>query len=390
LATFGAFLVSHRYLDAAELEEVTQATVLRGGRLGTAVVEGGLLTPEQLDEALAAHHGLPPIPKVWFTHLEAAARARLTVDLIQRRQAFPLRLEKRTLHVGMVDPRNDAVIEEIAFASGCKIAVYALSELRFVELMQRAFGVKPPPRFAALLDTKQLGRIAKRRADQLAARKRVLGSAAPGASAPGASAAATIGPLDEDMDLVDERTFARMLAQQAAELPSFAPDPSGAAALQHHESVLRDTRDRNAVVDATLALAGAFVELAALFVMRDGVAAGLSATRGGQRFGIESILAPLSGGSLLAEAVRRRGAVRGVPEANLDRMLARALRCGPNAELAVFPVVIGDRVAQLILAQGGAGLAETGIAALAALTPLVAAAYQRLIRGHQQGAGLSP
>ena len=53
MATFAAFLVERDYLTAAELAEVTESIVLYGGRLGTAVVEAGLLTADEVDRALA-------------------------------------------------------------------------------------------------------------------------------------------------------------------------------------------------------------------------------------------------------------------------------------------------------------------------------------------------
>jgi hypothetical protein len=74
VASFAAFLVGSDYMTASELEEVTQATVLYGGRLGTAVVEAGLMTPDELDRALAQHLDLPEIPKQWLQKPDPAAR----------------------------------------------------------------------------------------------------------------------------------------------------------------------------------------------------------------------------------------------------------------------------------------------------------------------------
>jgi len=80
LASFASFLVGHDYVTVAELEEVTQATVLFGGRLGTALVEAGLLTLEELDRALAQHQGLPEIPVDWLRDPDPTARIALHVE----------------------------------------------------------------------------------------------------------------------------------------------------------------------------------------------------------------------------------------------------------------------------------------------------------------------
>jgi hypothetical protein len=400
MGSFAAFLVGSDYMTASELEEVTQATVLYGGRLGTAVVEAGLMTPEELDRALAQHLDLPEVPAEWLQKPDPAARTALHVDLVKRHHAFPLHFEKRTLHVGMLDPRDPAVLDALAFASGCKIAPYPLSELRFAELMRRVYGVAPSPRFAALLDAGHLARVQQDRARQRAARQRAQQEEPQGF---------VLGPLAENLDLVDEATFvatsepprppepaeepAWELPLEAAEPPPPAP-PAAAAAparsaaraaeLRRAEETLASATRRDELIDAALDLGAAFAELAALFVVRDGVAAGLRALRAGEPLEIESIVAPLGGEGLLADAVRGVEPVQRAPSAPLDKVVAKALRCEGGAELAVFPIAIGGRVVNLLVAQSGPALPATAAAALRALAPLLGASYERLIRSFKQ------
>ena len=401
MASFAAFLVGSDYMTAAELEEVTQATVLYGGRLGTAAVEAGLMTPDELDRALAQHHDLPEIPAEWLKRPDAAARAAVHIDLVKRHRAFPLHFEKRTLHVGMLDPRDTAVLDALAFASGCVIAPYPISELRFVELMQRVHGVAPSPRFAALLDPGHLARIQRGRA-ALRETRRLEREAGP--------QELVLGPLAADLELSDEATFEAMSTRTAPEpapweppaelalpaAPTPAPPPpqreaagrgpvAHAEALRRAEEALAGATRRDAVIETALALAGHFAELAALFVVRDGVAAGLRALRTGEPFEIESIVAPLGGDGLLADAVRSGKPVQRPPAAALDKVVAKALRCEPEAALAVFPIQIGGRVVNLLVAKSGAGvLPSTAAAALNALAQLVSASYERLIRTFKQ------
>jgi len=408
VASFAAFLVGSDYMTASELEEVTQATVLYGGRLGTAVVEAGLMTPEELDRALAQHLDLPEVPKEWLQKPDAAARAAIHVDLVKRHHAFPLHFEKRTLHVGLLDPRDPAVLDALAFASGCLIAPYPLSELRFAELMQRVYGVAPSPRFAALLDAGRLARVQRSRAAQREARQRARDEE---------PQELVLGPLAADLDLVDEATFvatseARPATPPALEAPWELPldaaeppapasppapapaSPAGAATraaeLRRAEEALANASRRDDLIDAALDLASAFAELAALFVVRDGVAAGLRALRAGEPLEIESIVAPLAGEGLLSEAVRTGQAVQRTPSAPLDKVVAKALRCEGGAELAVFPIAIGGRVVNLLVAHSGPGaLPATAAAALRVLAPLLGASYERLIRSFK-GQGAAP
>jgi hypothetical protein len=400
VASFAAFLVGHDYLTASELEEVTQAVVLYGGRLGTAVVEAGLMTPDELDCALAQHLGLPEIPKGWLRKPDPGARAALHPDLVKRHRAFPLHFEKRTLHVGLLDPRDAAVLDAIAFASGCLIAPYALSELRFAELMRRVYGVEPSPRFAALLDGGQLGRLQREREAQREARRRKQQEE---------PRDLVLGPLAADLDLVDEATFVATaelrptpppaaveepweLPQQDAEpkrgaTAAAAPAGAAAAELRRAEQALAGAAKRDELIDAALALASRFAELSALLVVRDGVAAGLRALRAGEPLEVESIVAPLGSDGLLAEAARTGQPVQRAPAGSVDKIVAKALRAEPGAELAAFPIAIGGRVVNLLVAHAGTGaLPVTAAAGLRALAQLLGASYERLIRSLKQQA----
>src|SRR5262245_46668272 len=62
MTTFGRYLLDHGILRRAQLEDVTQVMVVFGGRLGSILVEAGLLTLEEVEEHLSRHLGLPRAP----------------------------------------------------------------------------------------------------------------------------------------------------------------------------------------------------------------------------------------------------------------------------------------------------------------------------------------
>ena len=414
LTTFSQYLLQHDLVSHAELEEASQATVLFGGRLGTALIELGVLSPDQLDAALARHHGLPEIPREWLARPDAGARAALHVDLIKRHRTFPLNFEKRSLHVGLVDPRNEEVLDNLAFASGCLVVPYALAEFRFVQLMQRVFAMAPSTRFKNLLDEGNRARVMRGREEQ---RKRIAEERLLAADA------LEIGPLAADLDLSESNVFfvgdasaPRSLApaSAAAERPaetSLASGPPPLARpvleiddlplqldrrvaqpdLEALERTIAKSEDRAKVIEASLALARRFAEVAALFVIRSGVAAGLSAQRGEEALDIDAALFPLASESALAACYASQQPFRTLPSSGLDNLLARALRSNEQTELAVFPISIGGRVVNLLVAQAQSGaLGATANAALEALAPQIGSAYERLIRDQKQKAQTQP
>lgn len=421
VSTFTQFLLHNEYASLAELEEASQATVLYGARLGTALLELGVMSAERLDAALARYHGLPDIPAEWLAKPDAAARAAVHVDLVKRHRAFPLQFEKRTLHVGLLDPRNDAVLDDLAFASGCLIAPYALTEFRFVQLMQRVYSVAPSSRFKALLDERKSAEVFRARAMQrkssaderskqheeleigpLAAdlesdaasyfvveqprakpepvKAPANAKPAPAVPAPPASRAPI--PKREEPAIAAQPALeiddTPILLDRRAEVPP----PASIAAL---ERVLAESPDRGQVIEASVELAARFAEVAALLVIRDGVAAGMAAVRGGKPLEIDATMIPLAAENALAACVASKKPVRANPSAALDKLLAKALRSPEGAELAVYPVLIGERVVNLLVAQAEQGtLAATADAALSALAPLISGAYARLILVQKQ------
>ncbi len=420
-SSFTQFLLQNDYASLSELEEASQASVLYGGRLGTAMIELGLLSPEQLDTALARHLGLPEIPTAWLAKPDAAARAALHIDLVKRHRAFPLQFEKRTLHVGLLDPRDDAVLDELAFASGCLIAPYVLAEFRFVQLMQRVYSIAPSSRFKTLLDEGARALARRLRAAQRKSiedeRARVIPEL-------------EIGPLAADVELSQSDAFFRVAEPIAvpapvapaapvsartpavaalaaptakASAPAAAKEPAleidddepilldrraptlPQASIAALEGVLAESPDRSCVIDASVELASRFAEAAALFVIRDGVAAGLGALRGGKPLEVDATVIPLAADNALAACVANRQQVRTNPSTALDKLLAKALRSGEHTQLAVYPIQIGERVVNLLVAQAQHGaLGATADAALAALARLIGGAYERLIREHKQ------
>jgi hypothetical protein len=397
-------LLHHDYASLAELEEASQATVLYGGRLGSSLVELGILAPEQLDAALARFHGLPAIPREWLARPDPGARAALHLDLIKRVRAFPLHFEKRSLHVGLVDPRNEEVLDDLAFTSGCLVVPYALAEFRFVELLRRIYGIAPSARFRTLLDEGSRARAMRQRDEQrqravgqpgaepepLAAREELAASkpevlAAPSLPAPRESSADS-----PRLDATAE-TPAQHDPLEVDPAPIVLDRRAAQPTLEELEAALAGATDRAQVIEVSLALASRFAEVAALFVVREGVATGLAARRSGYTLDVDATLIPLTDDGILARCATSRALERALASSPVDKRLARALHSDEGTELTALPVTIGERVVNLLLAQPSQGrLSSAAVAALATLAPQIGGAYERLIRVQKQRAQALP
>ena len=126
----GEMLMRDGRLTEAQLQAALAAQVRDGGRLGTVLVEHGLIDLEALTVYLGLELG---IPIATGAMLERAKRA--AVRLIQASHAFrykcvPLVVQDRQLIAAIENPHDFATLEAIAQATGYRVLPRIAPEVR--------------------------------------------------------------------------------------------------------------------------------------------------------------------------------------------------------------------------------------------------------------------
>jgi hypothetical protein len=158
----GELLIERGVLTDHQLEEALLNQLLIGGHLGTAVLELGYADEESLGRTLSQVHRVP------YAAPEILARARQPIlDLVSRRsveafQAIPLERSGKKLLTAMVNPRNLGALDTISFESGLHVVPWVAPEFRIFEAMERCYGIPRRPRYVTL-STAMTARIAPRR-----------------------------------------------------------------------------------------------------------------------------------------------------------------------------------------------------------------------------------
>lgn len=403
MANFGRYLLDKGVLDLAQLEEATHVMVVFGGRLGTILVEAGFLTMEQVEKHLSGYLDVPSAPLERLQLPEPEALATIPSDMARRHSVLPLWIEKRTLHLAMLDARDPNLIDALAFATDLAIAPYVVSERRLVDLLERHYGIRPDSRFT---DYRILELAGHYRPGRLPGMDELEPASAPEAAASGKAepdaltrerAALGITPLADDEELGDpshampQPTPCEALLPEPIELtlevsPPDDPELRVRPARDHSELagleaelVFLSQRDR--IAPLTLRIATTFVRSAALFVVRGPVIQGVLAGGEVHTDRIDGMFLPLEAESILARAAGPAGRFRGrPPTGRLDERLLQSLRPGTPREIAVLPIRLAERTVNLLYADNGDdALPETSLAALEALGDVVSAAYRRLI-----------
>jgi hypothetical protein len=160
---------------------------------------------------------------------------------------------------------------------------------------------------------------------------------------------------------------------------------SGGEPLAHRlarlEAKLYQSRTRDEVIAIALEIASSFCESAALFVVR-GDSVSLFRAHGEAPTVVgDALTIPINMPSLFTHPAQTGLPFRGAPPSGgVDGRVLEGLGREAAQEILVHPVVIRDRVVNLLYADNGSeNFAETSIGALTALSHTLSRAYERLI-----------
>jgi len=400
MRTFGHYLVEKGAITKEQFEEATQSRVVFGGRLGTNLAELGYMRLDDIGRHLAEHLKISLAPEEWLNHPSSEAQNALPVALIEKYSVLPLHVEKRTLHLAMLDPNDPIHVDELAFATGMRIVPYVLPEVQLLALLEHHYGIRREVRYINLGKEAAAGLTKKSRA--------AANDPHPNVPELNLDAAENMAPLADSQDLIDEESFqslhaktapgvssahAQAAADRAAELPEMdiadlahptrvdaAPElaEDSIAAL---EVALVLAADRDAVSEIALRIARRYTEAAAVFIVRGGIISGFRGDGVSITEQIAGILLPVESACTITGPASTKTPFRGrPPEGGLDATLLASLQRSDTREVTVFPILIRDQVVNLLYTDSGQNpLGETGFAALGALANLITRAYERLI-----------
>jgi hypothetical protein len=213
-ARLGEILVKQGACSQAAVRDALKNQIIFGGRLGTNLLELEAVTEEALARALGKQHGLPALhgPQI----LDPAAVALVTPEIADRYDAIPFLLQDRRLALLVVDPRNLAMLDEVAFVTGRAVHPIVAPEARVWALLKETYAVDRHLRGVEVDFASMRGRVGE------------AGSVPDAAPAQGQTRGA---------DLMDEGAFSALYekvgkapARPAA--PSAAEPPRPAAAAQ--------------------------------------------------------------------------------------------------------------------------------------------------------------
>lgn len=131
----GELLIQEKLITPQVLEEALEAQVVHGGRLGTNLLELGFLSEKDLARMLGQLHGCAHSSG----EMKPDAQALELVDLNEAddKDYLPMRVDATRLSLAVINPRDLATLDAVAFKTGKRVVPVVIPEFRMHQLLRR-------------------------------------------------------------------------------------------------------------------------------------------------------------------------------------------------------------------------------------------------------------
>jgi hypothetical protein len=411
----GEMLVQEGLITSAQLEEALKYQVIFGGKLGTNLIEMGMVEEASLAKVLSRKLGVPWAGEPELMNIPLEIIKLIPRDMAAKYKAIPLRLENRRLILVMADPTDLKAIDEIAFRTGFLVRPALTPEIRLVLALEKYYeiprGIRfihagkkapearltPPPSPLPRPPAKTSPSPSRPAPPEPSAGKG--GVPASGISGPStwSRSAGGAGPVPATASQKGNSVASRGVPSPTRPLaePEAAPaEPSGEAVIRipeaspeesvTFESVCRslaEARDREDISDILASYLGEEFPRGALFLVRGNAAMGWKARTGGRpvpRF--EQMEIPLDEPSALKTVTETKSFYLGpLSRTPFNSMMLQGIGGNVPASALLVPMMMMGRVVGILYVDGqNVNLAES-LPALQKLTAKASMAFEILV-----------
>jgi hypothetical protein len=146
----GEALVKESLITREQLKLALERQVIFGGRLGTNIVELGVLTEKDLLSFLSRYFKVPPVDTGKLSSVDNETIACVSSEIAEKYKVVPFRKERNRLHVAMMDPGSMAHVDELRFITGFDIIPHAITELRLLYALEKYYGAERDLRYISI------------------------------------------------------------------------------------------------------------------------------------------------------------------------------------------------------------------------------------------------
>jgi hypothetical protein len=146
----GEELVKDSLITREQLRLALERQVIFGGRIGTNIVELGILTEKDLSAFLSRFFKLPAVDPVQLASVDPEVIACISRELAEKYKVVPFKKDRNRLHVAILEPRSMASTDEMRFITGYDILPYVITELRLLYALEKYYGIERDLRYISV------------------------------------------------------------------------------------------------------------------------------------------------------------------------------------------------------------------------------------------------
>ena len=146
----GEAMVKSSLITRDHLRQALERQVIFGGRIGTNILELGVITEDSMVSFLSSYLKVPAVKPSDLNDIAAEVIASFSRELAEKYRVLPFRKDRNRLHVAMLDPRAIASIDEMRFLTGSEIIPYIITDLRMYYSLEKYYGIKRDLRYISV------------------------------------------------------------------------------------------------------------------------------------------------------------------------------------------------------------------------------------------------
>jgi len=383
----GEILIREGLITSAELERALQRGEQQKVRLGTALVELGLVDIDTIARALSAMHQVPAVLSKHVTNVDRAVIALVPRLVVMKQRAIPIGwtpTKPPRLVVAFEDPRTTP-IEDFAVAAGARIEIGVAPELLVNRCLSKYYGVTTSTANMRFVDV-----------DPAKLRKPDSEPPAPKAEQPVLTLSLPPLPMPpQDEPEVVGQEVRREVGEEVGEEPPPVQETEEIApvslvpvlGVDDAVEALKATTTSDQIGNVLATWLHSSYGVGIVFVVKDilGMAMGWRGWAANvDQAGIEAISVPLGPPSMFTTVYEGKVAFLGPPPEEgmaVHRKVWNALGGDEPLEAIVIPVMLGERMVNILYSHSTTGTFPDGALEDAARVAREATtAYARLIR----------
>lgn len=390
----GELLVSEGLLTRKQLEEALKSQVIFGGRLGTNLVEMGIVEEQDLLRTLSKQLEIPFVSSEQLMAVPPEVIKLIPKEMAEEYKIIPMSLEKKRLSAAMADPSDLSAIDAISFITGYIILPVVCSELRLMLALEQYYGIKREIRYIQLSGGTGRSRGAAPTGPQgasaavsaepteispfesMSGESPLSFPAKPLAADPEWGELSEILPTEPNTapppEILDIGSLQASMPAEEADIVELvelkpppqpatkAPTPAPAEEIKYSSldsvlAILAEARDRDTIADALATYVSQDFERVAMFMVKGKVAAGWKGIAGKKSVaGFENFQLPLDEPSALKTVADTKNFYLGpLLGTSGNQRIQAALGGGTPETVLLIPLMMMGRVVTIFYVDGG-------------------------------------